>query len=175
MKIPKIPQQIKDLLKIKSSVRIDLACGGGKQGPDWIGIDCRQFPGVDIIHDLESFPWPLPDECANLLVASHYVEHINPHGGVFLRFMDEAWRVLKPDGEFMIMAPYGSSPGFVQDPTHCNMVNEATFYYFDPLHESGFYRFYQPKPWKIKESIWHITGNIEVVLIKRKDDISYHE
>jgi SAM-dependent methyltransferase len=165
--------EIKKLLKSKSSTRLDLGCGENKHGNDWIGIDSRPLKGVDIVHDLEKFPWPLPDNCAHLAVASHLLEHINPHGGVFLNFMDEVWRVLRPDGEFAFVVPYAGSPGFWQDPTHCNGINEATLCYFDPLHESGLYRIYKPKPWKIRENIWHLSGNLEAVLIKRREDPSY--
>ena len=164
---------IKKLLKDRSSVRVDIACGANKAGPDWIGIDVQDLPGVDIVHDLNEFPWPLPDKCASLVLASHYIEHINPANFGFIDFMNEVWRVTKYDGEFAIITPYAGSYGFWQDPTHCNGVNEATFYYFDPLHTSGYYRFYRPKPWRIKETVFHRNGNLEVVLVKRREDPSY--
>lgn len=49
---------------------------------------------------------------------SKYIGEVEP-GPIFIRFMDEVWRILKPDGEFGMTFPYGSSPGFLQDPTHC--------------------------------------------------------
>jgi SAM-dependent methyltransferase len=169
---------IESLLKERGGIRLDIGCGRNKQAPDWVGIDCRELPGVDIVHDVEVYPWPLPDECAIVAVASHLVEHIDPHGGGFIRFMDEVWRVLKPDGEFAIATPHGASPGFLQDPTHCNPCNEATWAYFDPLEPNTggvLYRIYRPKPWKIKHLSWDPAANIEVVLIKRREDRSYYE
>lgn len=166
-------KETKSLLKEKQSVRLDLACGSNKAGDDWIGIDIQKLPGVDIVHDLEKYPWPLPDECASLAVASHLIEHLNPANFGIINFFNEVWRVLKYDGEFAIVTPYGGSYGFWQDPTHIKGFNEASFYYFDPLHPSGYYKFYTPKPWKIKETIFHREGNLEVVLIKRYEDKSY--
>lgn len=97
---------------------------------------------------------------------------------MFIRFMDEVWRVLKPDGEFAIACPHGYSPGFLQDPTHTNEVSEATFAYFDPLEPNTggmLYRIYRPKPWRIKYISWSPAANIEVVLAKRREDRSYYE
>ena len=157
----------------EQGIKIDIGCGANKQ-PGFVGIDIRKLPGVDIVQDMEKFPWPLPDRCANLAVASHVVEHIDPHGGVFLRFMDEVWRVLKYGGQFIIATPYAGSHGYFQDPTHCNPCNETTWDYFDPLG-AGLYKIYKPKPWKIVANAWHMNGNMEIVLEKRKEDPSYYE
>ena len=120
--------------------------------------------------------------------ASHIIEHIPPvaitEKGTrfpFIEFMDEVWRVLQFDGEFAISCPHGYSPGYLQDPTHCNAVNETTWAYFDPLLFDGLlYRFYKPKPWKLKvdafgtpQLFWSPNANIEVVLQKRRIDKSY--
>lgn len=175
-------KDITKLLKEKSGIKLDVGCGGNKQGPDWVGIDYRPIKGiVDIVQDLEEFPWKaLPDECAIVAIASHVVEHINPAKGTFIRFMDEVWRVLKPDGEFAIVCPYAGSPGYWQDPSHCNGITETTYAYFDPLDErtgGALYKIYKPKPWKIKPNSLSLNknGNIEVVLVKRKEDPSYYE
>jgi SAM-dependent methyltransferase len=165
---------IDDLLKSKSGIRLDVGCGANKQ-PNFVGIDMLDLPGVDIIHDLEVVPWPLPDECVLTATASHVLEHINPHKGVFLNVMNEIWRVLKPKGQFAFVVPYAESHGFYQDPTHCNPINETTMAYFDPLHESHLYQFYMPKPWKIEFQAMNRTGVLEVLLSKRAEDPSYRQ
>lgn len=69
---------IKKLLaKNNRGVRIDVGCGANKVD-GFVGIDNRELPGVDIVADLEIFPWPLPSECASLVVSSHVLEHITP-------------------------------------------------------------------------------------------------
>lgn len=201
-------QNIEQLLKKYESVKLDLGCGANKN-PGFIGIDYEAFSGVDIVHDLEKFPWPLPDECASLAVSSHLVEHLNPHSGDsrvlgllqllldkgvisreevekyigemnpgprFIRFMDEVWRVLKPGGEYAMVYPYAGSPGFWQDPTHINGINEMTWWYFDPEEprtQGALYAFYKPRPWKIKRSLGQKGGNMEVVLEKRPEKDEY--
>lgn len=171
-----ISKELKKLLDSKKGIRLDVGCGAAKQ-EGFVGIDIRELPGVDIVHDLEEFPFPLPDDSVNFAVASHVLEHINPAKGIFLNFMNEMWRIMQVNAEFMISVPYAGSPGFWQDPTHVNGINDTTFRYFDPLDEptnGQLYKIYQPKPWKIKFQAYQHHGNLEVVLIKRAEDPSYY-
>lgn len=167
---------INALLAEKSGVHIDLGCGENKQ-PGFIGVDIRPLPGVDVVQDLLVFPWEIPDECATRIMASHLVEHIPPTSvngkGTwfpFITFMDEAWRISKVGCEFMISAPYWLSPGFAQDPTHCNAINETTFAYFDPLNKSRLWEIYKPKPWCLRFISFNPQGNIEILLMKHSED-----
>jgi hypothetical protein len=122
-------KDIPKLLSGRKSVRLDIACGDHKQAEDWIGLDIRDLPGVDIVLDLEKFPWPLPDSCARAVVMCHFWEHIKPW--LTMPFMAELHRVCADGASVMISAPYGVEFRYVQDPTHCNPANEATFTYWD--------------------------------------------
>lgn len=158
-------------MKIKyEDIKLDIGCAD-KKGKDFIGIDYRNFPGVDIVHDLEKFPWPIPNECCSFIIASHVVEHINPHKGVFLSFMDEVWRIAKSNTEFRIAMPLGGSIGYWADPTHVNGCNQITWHYFDPTNQpfrENLYEIYRPKPWKIKSINIDENSNMEVILVKIK-------
>jgi len=162
------------LLKDNAGIKLDIGCGRNKQ-PGFVGLDMFDYPGVDIVQDIEVTPWPLPDECVLTAVASHVLEHVNPHKGVFINVMNEIWRILKPHGQFAFVVPYAESHGMMQDPTHCNFINETTMHYFDPLQPSQLYQFYQPKPWKIKFQAMNRAGILEVMLEKREDLPEYHE
>lgn len=165
-------KKIEQLLKSKQGIKLDVG-GGANPHQGFVNIDMLPLPQVDIVHDLEEFPWPLPDECVITAVASHVLEHINPHKGVFLRFMDELWRVMKPGAQFAFVVPYAESHGMMQDPTHCNFINETTMLYFDPLDPSALYTFYKPKPWKVKFQAMQRNGILEVMMEKRAWDKSY--
>lgn len=128
------------LLRARQGVKLDLGCGPHKQGPDWIGVDARALPGVDVVHDLEVFPWPLPDQCAHSVVLSHFWEHIKPW--LTLGFMRELHRVCRPEAQVFVSGPYAAGFRYQQDPTHCNPSNEATFCYFDDKHP--LWTVYQP-------------------------------
>lgn len=161
---------MKNVLASKKVAYVDIGCGKNKQGENWFGIDYRKLPGVDLVQDLEVFPWGVPSESFHTALANHVIEHINPSHGIFISFMNEVWRILKPGGEFMIGAPYATSQGMFRDPTHVNFVNEETWSYFDPddnFYKGGLYNIYSPLPWRIKINTWHNNGNVEVVLVKR--------
>ena len=168
---------VKALIKEKGGILLDIGCGANRQ-PSYVGMDIRELEGVDIVHDWNKIPWPLPDESVIRALASHVIEHVPPHNFGFINFMDEVWRVMKPEGQFAIAMPYALSPGMFQDPTHCNFCNETTWTYFDPLEtklNGALYRIYRPKPWKIVRLFWDTMANMEVMLEKRKDDRSYYE
>ncbi len=151
------------LIKKNQSIRLDIGCGENKQ-KGFIGLDARQLKGVDIVHDLETFPYPLPNGCCTMIVGSHIIEHIKPWHSISL--MNELWRISKVGGQLALSTPYPGSRGFWQDPTHCNGWNEATFQYFDPRYP--LYTIYKPKPWHIENGFpcWQANGNLEVLLEK---------
>lgn len=152
---------------MKPGIRLDIGCGGNKQ-KGFVGMDKRKLSGVDIVHDLEVFPYPLDDESCLLIVGSHIVEHIKPW--LMIDFMNELWRLLQVEGQLALSTPYAGSPGYWQDPTHCNGCNEATWHYFDPRFP--LYEIYKPKPWTLVKGfpVWQVTGNLEVVLEKNHAD-----
>ena len=164
-------------LSAKTGILLDLGCGGNKQGPQWVGMDKRKLPGVDIVHDIEKLPYPFEDESVLTCITSHVLEHMKPW--LMLDIFNEVWRIMQVGGQWIIGVPYGVSHGFVQDPTHVKPFNESTFYYFDPYPKdlgwydgatgsfNILYDIYKPKPWKILTSYWSMNGNMDVVLEKR--------
>ena len=153
-------------------IKLDVACGTNKQ-KGFIGIDIRDLPGVDIVHDLEQFPWPLHDESVMIAVASHFFEHVKPW--LSIKLMDELWRVLIVGGTLAVATPYPGSVGFWQDPTHQNGWSEITFQYFDPRYP--LFSIYQPMPWAIKKGfpVWQQNGNLEVIMEKIEVRDNYEE
>ena len=167
---------IEQLLREKGGIRLDIGAGNNAQ-PGFVSMDIQDLPGVDIVQDFNDIPWNMPDECCIQAIASHVIEHIprvmykadGKMHWMFLEFMDEVWRVLKPQAQFALVMPYALSAGFYQDPTHVNACNEGTWLYFDPEAQKGmFYGFYKPKPWKIDAMSFAVEGNMEVLLRKRE-------
>jgi SAM-dependent methyltransferase len=161
-----------DLFKRKGGILLDLACGS-KKNAGFIGLDKRKLPGVDIVHDLEKFPYPFPDNICLSIIGSHIVEHIKPW--MMLQFMDELWRITKPEGKLAFVHPYGVNQYYIQDPTHCNPCNEKTWQYFDPRYV--LYQIYNPKPWLIEKGfpVWQDTGVMEVVFRKLMEGQVYDQ
>jgi hypothetical protein len=169
--IKKLPKHVVKLLNDKGAIiKLDVGCREPKE-EGFIGIDYRNVAGVDIVHDVESQPWPLPAECASLVMVRHLVEHIDPANRGFIKFMDECWRVLKYGGQLLISTPYAGSSEFWADPTNINGCTPKTWEFFDPEITGGVsYEKYKPKPWKILNCCFQVNGYMEALLEKRRID-----
>lgn len=150
-----------------TGILLDIGCGDNKQ-KGFFGLDKRKLKDVDLVHDLEVFPYPLKDESCLTIVGSHIIEHIKPW--LTIDFMNELWRIMKYDGQLALSTPYAGSTGYWQDPTHCNGINEATFQYFDPRF--SLFDVYKPSPWRVEVGYpcWQVTGNLEILMRKVKDE-----
>lgn len=107
-------------------LRVSLACGQNKP-EGFIGVDIAATDGVDIVHDLESFPWPFDDDSVDEAQIIHYLEHVEDQIG----FMNELHRVMKPGAKCFIVSPYYTSVRCWQDPTHRKAISECTFLYYN--------------------------------------------
>lgn len=106
--------------------KIHLGCGNDYMD-GWCNVDngkCR----VDIRADLEKFPWPIPTNVCDQIMASHLVEHIKKEN--LISFMREVHRVLKPNGFIEIYCPHYTSRNAFTDFTHQLYITEDTFNYF---------------------------------------------
>ena len=163
-----LTEDVELALKRGQGILLDIGCGNKKRG-NFVGMDMYPWEGVDIVWDFEKFPWPLPDECCLTVICIHVWEHIKPWHTI--DFMNEVWRITKHQGQFALAMPYGVSSGYLQDPTHCNPCNEATFDYFDPRNPL-LYSVYQPKPWLMDPGfpVFQSTGDMEVLMVKITED-----
>jgi len=152
---------VKKILEAGKVLNLDLGCGDSIRD-GFIGMDKRPLPNVAIVHDLEVFPYPIPDGVVNTIIMSHVIEHIKPW--LMLDLMNEVWRILKVGGKIALSLPYGVGHGFVQDPTHCNPCNETTWEYFSPDHYM--WNIYKTKPFFIEMNTWQEGGFMEVLLRK---------
>lgn len=155
------------LFQKASGIKLDIGCGQFKQ-KGFVGLDQYRQPGVDIVWDIQRFPWPVPDSCCFQVLMSHIWEHIEPK----YRFavMDELWRICRHDGQLLLSCPYAGSYLEAAHPAHYMCPNEATFQFFDPefqLWHSCSYK--KPLPWKIARSVFSLNGCIEIIMEPRKD------
>ena len=107
-------------------VKLNLACGQIKMD-GFTGVDKVKTDAVDVVHDLETFPWPFESGSVDEVHCSHYIEHTAD----LIAFVDELWRIMKPGARATIIAPYYTSIRAWQDPTHKRPISEMTFMYFN--------------------------------------------
>ena len=123
-------------------IALDLGCGQQKSSIEFfkenlhieadrvIGIDIADIEGVDIVHDLTVFPYPIEDESVDAIFSSHFVEHLD--GIERMKFFDECYRILKPGGKMRHLHTYYKSVRAVQDPTHkWPPLSENSYLYWD--------------------------------------------
>lgn len=139
-------------------MKLDLGCGQVKQ-PDFHGVDKSPYGPVDTLHDLEVFPWPFRDDSTRLILCSHLLEFIKPW--LMIDFMNEAWRILEPDGSLLIATPYAGTMSAHLDPlTVSKGFVEATWQYFDP--KAPLWTVYRPKPYNLVEVDVDRTSNMNI-------------
>lgn len=109
---------------VKGVSALDIGCGNRKL-PGATGIDSLALPAVDIVHDLDIFPWPVQSGSMDLVFANHYLEHAND----VLKTLGEIHRILKPEGRLVVQVPYFRSVDAVTDPTHRHFFTANTLDY----------------------------------------------
>jgi len=155
------------LFEKAKGIKLDVGCGIFKQ-KGCVGLDAVKHPNVDIVHDVQKFPWPVPDDICSRIIMSHLWEHIEPK--YRFQVMDELWRICRHDGQLFLSCPYAGSFLEAAHPAHYMCPNEATFQFFDPdyqLWHSCSYK--KPLPWKIVQVMFAMTGTIEIIFEPRKD------
>ncbi len=146
---------------------LDIGCGSSPRNP----FNCNELYGVDIIKQqsndfnyqqcnviLEKLPFD--DSSFDSVSAYDFLEHIprlsiinNETQFPFINFMNEAYRVLKPNGIFYAITPCYPRPEAFVDPTHVNFISKKTYRYFTaPKHRARVYGF---------------TGHFEVIRVKK--------
>ncbi len=111
--------------------KLDIGCGTNK-APGFYGMDQRAFPGVDIVHDINQYPWPIESDSLDEVHCSHFLEHLNHDSDSPQRvqFMNELYRVLKMGGKATIITPHWASNRAYGDFTHANKPVSEMFYYY---------------------------------------------
>ena len=138
---------------------IDIGCGPSKMS-GFRGIDIREFPSGDIVHDLNVLPWPIDDSSANLVIASHVVEHVESA----ISFMAELHRILKNGGKLVIRYPHYSQRRTFRDPPHRRFMTLESLDYF--IFESELFREYSKFGFRLLRKALNVDNDIGWLLCK---------
>jgi SAM-dependent methyltransferase len=106
---------------------LDIGCGKKKQEVGAIGLDRQPGSSADVLCELQHFPWPVRDDCADRIYLSHFLEH-QPD---ILSVMAEVHRIAKPGAEVIAVTPHYSSADSFADPTHAHHLAYHSFDYFE--------------------------------------------
>ena len=102
-----------------NGLRLNLGCGM-KRMEGFVNVD--KFGEPELRHDLETFPWPWPDDSVDEIVLNHVLEHLGQDPKVYLEIMKEMYRVCRDGATIRIVVPHFRHDHFHDDPTHVRAV-----------------------------------------------------
>ena len=105
--------------------KLNLGCGLDIKR-DYLNMDFLNIPGVDVVHDLNKFPYPFRDREFDEIYTSHVLEHLED----LIKVMAELRRICKSEGIIRIRVPHFSCGVSYRDPTHKRLFSYFTFDYF---------------------------------------------
>ncbi|MCU0365451.1 MAG: class I SAM-dependent methyltransferase [Ignavibacteriaceae bacterium] len=92
--------------------KLNLGCGKDiKDG--YINLDIVDYGG-NMIHNINSFPYPFEENYFDEIYASHVLEHLNS----FHHTISEIYRILKPNGILTVYAPFFLNTKYFGEPDH---------------------------------------------------------
>ena len=110
-------------------MRLNLGCGNNPLD-GYVNVDREAACHPDRVVDLESFPWPFPDDSAEEIVMNHVLEHLGAQTGVFFGIVRELYRIARPDALIRVNVPHHRHDSFHGDPTHVRVITPGTFSLF---------------------------------------------
>ena len=126
-------------------MHINLGCGRDiREG--WINVDVVKMDGIDIVCNLNSFPYPFEENSADYILMNSVLEHLDDTVSV----MKEVHRILKPSGRIEIMVPYYKHKSAFTDPTHKRFFTEKSMDFFIE-NNNRYADWYSDKKYKLIE------------------------
>jgi predicted SAM-dependent methyltransferase len=113
-------------------MKTKLNLGSGKdikQG--YINLDFEKYKGIDVIHNLDNFPYPFKDNTFEEILALNIMEHLNNPDG----FIKELWRIGKNNCKIKINVPHFTSRCTWIDLTHKRPFSFDSLKYYSEKKE----------------------------------------
>ncbi|MEM2900382.1 MAG: methyltransferase domain-containing protein [Thermoplasmata archaeon] len=157
----------------KEKVRkLDIGCGN-KKVEGAIGLDIVSLPGVDVVHDLNSFPYPFEDSSFDEIYCYDVLEHLDD----LLKTMEELHRIGANGCKIFIKVPYALCTDSFTDPTHKRYFTIHSFDYFtEKGHRFSEFNFYSKARFRIlkAEKVYAENRIIKSLPTRIKDILSNH-
>ena len=112
-------------LRIAGKLVLEIGAGPIKK-PGVTTLDFNPSVKPDILHNLDTLPWPISDSVFEAVYMFSVIEHVsNP-----LKVIEECHRILKPNGKIYLLTPHFSSTAAYIDLTHRWRFSGQSFDYF---------------------------------------------
>ena len=108
-------------------LQLNLGCGALTK-PGFINVDFYEDDEIDVVLDLDTFPWPWEDESVSYILALDIYEHVDKP----VEFVNEMWRVCRPGANIRLRTTKWDTRQSYTDPTHKRWLTEDSFNYWVP-------------------------------------------
>lgn len=108
---------------------------GNKRVAGAVNVDIVAETRPEVVHDLNSCPWPFANSTFDEILGYDVVEHVTD----VIAFMEEVYRVAAPGATVRLTVPHFSSANTWRDPTHRRAFAHGTLDYFCAGHPLSFY------------------------------------
>ncbi len=146
---------------------LDLGCGNKLRSKDILRVDINPSLRPDILHDLNSFPYPLAQGEFEVIYCTDVLEHLDN----IVKVMEEIYRIAKPFAIVHITVPHFSCSNSYTDPTHKHFFGLFSFDYFTGENQWNFYTkakfrkkkiqlIFFPTPWN--KIIWRLANRYPI-------------
>ena len=136
---------------------------GSRPKSGYVNLDKKAYKGIQVVHNLDIFPWPFDDESFEEIRAIDVFEHLI----YFTEAMDECWRILMPGGMLIIQGPLAGSRNHYLDPTHRRGFLADSLDMFDRSTQRGKKCAYGIGDWKILQKDEITAGKTILFKLRR--------
>ncbi len=119
---------------------LDVGCGPKTKKEGAIGLDIRPAPHVDVVHDLNNYPYPFSDNEFDYVEMSHIIEHVQRP----LHLLNEIHRIAKNGAIIRIITPHYTSQLSYGDLEHFHHLGWISFAL---LENTGMFKLKKHKLW----------------------------
>jgi SAM-dependent methyltransferase len=141
----------------KSENILDVGCGPSKMRGA-VGLDLYPWDGVDIVADLDRFPWPVEDNQFSEIHFNSCMEHLSD----IRRVMMEVHRIGKPGAKVFVESPHFSSADTYTDVTHRHGFSLFSFDAFLEGQEGSFMREGSFRMLSRRVEFWVLSDRIRI-------------
>ena len=123
-------------MSISTTLPRVLNLGSGlKPIPGAVNVDITAATRPDVVHNLNTVPWPFDVNTFEEVIAKDVIEHLDD----ILVTMEEIHRIAKANAVVRVTVPHFSSANAFTDPTHKHYFGRSSFHYFTGENTFSFY------------------------------------